>query len=168
MVVFTSQGRCSKGDSDTGQMAGRKPVRPANTHKMQIFLSALKAVYGPRAPGSVPSAPASPSVSTPRPGRDSWQPLLRELSFSCRHILSFYLSDKSQSESLHLLSDKEKREETLGSRWFTCWNCKNNGGNISNKPSHPLLTTLGDIQTLRDPGPAILYKSNYRSCRRAL
>lgn len=50
-------------------MVGRKPVRSANTHKMQIFLSALKAVYGPRAPGSVPPALASVSASTPRPGK---------------------------------------------------------------------------------------------------
>lgn len=50
------------------------------------------------------------------------------------HADTFYPSDKSQSESLHLLSDKEKREETLGGRWFTCWNCKNNRGKSQPNP----------------------------------
>lgn len=95
-------------------MVGRKPVRSANTHKMQIFFKCPEGCLWPKGPRLGPSSPGKClSIHTTAWKGPAGSLCLGNFHF---HADTFYPSDKSQSESLHLLSDKEKREETLGGR----------------------------------------------------
>lgn len=143
------------------QTAVRKPVRSATPTKCRCFKCPEGCLW-PEHPRLSPSGSGTGkrlTASTPRPRRDSVQPLLRELYFSRQHHL--YLVKASQS----LLFYNVKKEETLCSGWFACWNCKKNGGK---KPYHtPLLSILGGCPNPGGPwNSKILYKSNYRSCRK--
>lgn len=111
MAVFTSQGKCSKGDSDTKHRWRWESqcVLPTPT-KCRCFKCPEGCLW-PEHPRLTPSGSGTGkrlTASTPRPRRDSMQPLLRELYFSRQHHL--YLVKASQSLSTFYFTTWKRRK----------------------------------------------------------
>lgn len=126
-----------------GEMAERKPVRSANTRQMRTFKvpRRLFAAQGPKALSLQPRQ----APQRPHHGLEGAAGASAQGTFIFTRTQP--PSDKSRSEPLHLLPDKEKREETLGvSRMIHLLKLQEQRGEISGKPAHPPLSTLVGIK----------------------
>ena len=126
MAVFTSQGECLKGGSDTEERWRRESQCAQPTPAKCGLLKCPEGCLRPKGPRLCPSRPGKPLSAHTTAWKGQPAPLLRELSFSRGHSLR--LIKAGQSRSTCYLTRRKGRRRLASAGWFTCWNCKNSGG----------------------------------------